>query len=34
MIPSDVDEVIIEGRDLANGFGGATLTIELDRSTG
>ena len=34
VIPSDVDEVIIEGRDLANGFGGATLTIELDRSTG
>jgi hypothetical protein len=34
VIPSDVDEVTIEGRDLANGFGGATLTLELDRSTG
>jgi len=34
VIPSDVDEVTIEGRDLANGFGGATLTLELDRSIG
>lgn len=33
-IPPDVDEVTIEGRDLENGFGGATLTLELDRTTG
>ena len=28
-IPADVREVTIEGRDQANGFGGATLTVEL-----
>ena len=32
-IPSDVDEVTIEGRDLVNGFGGATLTIDLQAGT-
>jgi hypothetical protein len=31
-IPDDVDTVTIEGRDQANGFGGATVTITLDRS--
>ena len=29
-IPDDVDEVTVEGRDLANGFGGETFTIALD----
>ena len=28
-IPDDVDEVTIEGRDLASGFGGGTATISL-----
>jgi len=28
-IPDDVDEVTIEGRDQANGFGGSTVTVEL-----
>lgn len=28
-IPTDVDEVTIEGRDLVNGFGGPTFTIDL-----
>lgn len=31
VIPDDVGEVIVEGRDLANGFGGATVTVTLDR---
>lgn len=26
-IPAGVDEVIVEGRDQANGFGGATITV-------
>ena len=30
-IPPDVGDVTIEGRDLANGWGGATLTISLPR---
>ncbi len=31
VIPDEVDEVIVEGRDLANGYGGATVTVTLDR---
>lgn len=31
-IPDDVDEVVVEGRDQANGFGGAVVTVTLDRS--
>jgi hypothetical protein len=31
-IPSEVDTVTVEGRDLVNGFGGAAVTITLDRS--
>ena len=30
VIPDDVEEVTIEGRDLVNGFGGTTLTVDLD----
>lgn len=30
-IPDEVTEVTVEGRDLVNGFGGPTLTVELDR---
>ena len=32
-IPDDVDEVTIEGRDLVNGFGGITRTIDLQAGT-
>ena len=32
-IPIDVDEVTVEGRDQANGFGGATKTVALERSS-
>ncbi len=32
-IPADVDEVTIEGRDLVNGFGGSTRTIDLQAPT-
>lgn len=32
-IPVDVDEVSIEGRDLANGFGGTAKTVDLERSS-
>lgn len=32
-IPDDVDQVTIEGRDLVNGFGGPTRTIDLDRNS-
>lgn len=32
-IPTDVDEVTIEGRDLVNGFGGPSLTIDLERNS-
>ncbi len=28
-IPADVTEVVIEGRDLVNGYGGGTLTVVL-----
>lgn len=28
-IPDDVDEVTIEGRDQANGFGGESQTVDL-----
>jgi hypothetical protein len=31
-IPDGVEEITIEGRDLANGWGGATVTIALDRA--
>jgi hypothetical protein len=30
-VPLDVDRVTLEGRDLANGWGGATVEIELSR---
>lgn len=30
-IPDDVDRVVVEGRDLANGWGGATVTVEVPR---
>jgi hypothetical protein len=30
-IPDDVDEVTIEGRDQVNGFGGATVVVQLVR---
>lgn len=33
-IPDGVDEVTVEGRDLVNGFGGTTLTIDLEAPTG
>jgi hypothetical protein len=29
-IPDDVDEVTIEGRDLVNGYGGSTATVQLE----
>ena len=28
-IPSDVDEVTVEGRDSANGWGGVTVTVDV-----
>ena len=28
-IPADVKSVVVEGRDLANGWGGATMTVDL-----
>ncbi|QWC84353.1 hypothetical protein KLP28_12310 [Nocardioidaceae bacterium] len=28
-IPADVDEVTVEGRDLRNGFGGGTRTVDV-----
>jgi hypothetical protein len=31
-IPEGVDEVTIEGRDLVNGYGGATVTVDLGSS--
>lgn len=31
-IPAAIDSVTIEGRDLRNGYGGDTLTVELDRT--
>ncbi len=30
-IPVDVDEVIVERRDQANGYGGGTVTVEVPR---
>lgn len=33
-IPDDVDEVTIEGRDLANGFGGTTFLVDLADARG
>lgn len=32
-IPTGVDEVTIEGRDLVNGFGGTTFTLDLQAGT-
>jgi hypothetical protein len=29
-IPADVDAVVVEGRDLANGWGGRTVEVALD----
>lgn len=31
VIPDDVDDVTVEGRDQENGYGGATVTIEVPR---
>jgi hypothetical protein len=31
-IPDDIDTVIVEGRDISSGFGGATVTVTLDRA--
>ncbi|MDN5896221.1 MAG: hypothetical protein L0H93_19645 [Nocardioides sp.] len=31
-IPEEVDTVTVEGRDLANGYGGATRDVEVPRS--
>ncbi len=31
VIPPDVTEVTVEGRDLANGWGGGTATVTIDR---
>lgn len=33
-IPADVTEVIVEGRDLQNGWGGGTLTVDLTGANG
>jgi len=30
-IPSEVDDVTVEGRDQVNGFGGGTITVEVPR---
>jgi len=30
-IPGDVDEVTVEGRDQANGYGGGTIVVEVPR---
>ncbi|WP_353810425.1 hypothetical protein [Agromyces sp. SYSU T00194] len=30
-IPDDVDEVVVEGRDQANGYGGETVTVDVPR---
>lgn len=32
VIPGDIDEVTVEGRDQRNGFGGRTITVEVPRS--
>lgn len=31
VIPEDVDQVIVQGRDLVNGWGGAEITVDLMR---
>jgi hypothetical protein len=31
VIPDDVTEVTVEGRDLANGYGGSVVVVSLDR---
>lgn len=31
-IPDGIDEVTIEGRDLVNGYGGPTVTVQLESS--
>lgn len=31
-VPEDIDEVTVEGRDLVNGYGGASLTVAVPRS--
>jgi hypothetical protein len=31
VIPPGVDEVTVEGRDIAYGYGGATVTVSIDR---
>jgi hypothetical protein len=31
-VPAEVDEVTIQGRDQANGFGGGTFTVDLNVS--
>ena len=33
-IPADVDQVTIQGRDQANGFGGGTFTVDLNGGDG
>lgn len=30
-IPDDIDEVIVQGRDLVNGWGGTELTVDVPR---
>lgn len=30
-IPDDVNQVIVQGRDLVNGWGGAEITVDLMR---
>ncbi|WP_430867533.1 hypothetical protein [Demequina aurantiaca] len=30
-IPAEIDEVVVEGRDQANGFGGETVTVAVPR---
>ena len=32
LIPAGVDEVTVEGRDQANGFGGLTVTVAVPES--
>ena len=31
VIPPDVEEVTVEGRDLVNGWGGTTMTVTIER---
>jgi hypothetical protein len=30
-IPQEVDRVVVQGRDLINGWGGVTAEVELDK---